>query len=112
MLMVIMIENMQGPFMEDKAEQRLSNSYATQRCFFRRRTCSWRKCSKRYKKSFSLLKGRDQDKILSDFEKGKIQTTGFKSSYFFTFLRDMTVAGVLADPIYGGNDNKNGWRMM
>lgn len=67
---------------------------------------------KRYKKSFSLLKGGDQDKILSDFEKGKIQTTGFKSSYFFTFLRDMTVAGVLADPIYGGNDNKNGWRMM
>lgn len=36
--MVIMIENMQGPFMEDKAEQRLSNSYATQRYFFRRRT--------------------------------------------------------------------------
>lgn len=24
----------------------------------------------------------------------------------------MTVAGVLADPIYGGNDNNNGWRMM
>ncbi len=26
-------EYMQGPFMEDKAEQRLSNSYATQRYF-------------------------------------------------------------------------------
>lgn len=25
---------------------------------------------------------------------------------FFKLLRDMTVAGVLADPIYGGNDNK------
>ena len=34
------------------------------------------------------------------------------TSTFFTLLRDMTVAGVLADPIYGGNDNKNGWRMM
>lgn len=45
-----------------------------------------------------MLKGGDQDKILSDFEKRKIQTTGFKSSYFFTLLRDMTVAGVLADP--------------
>lgn len=28
---------------------------------------------KRYKKSFSLLKSGDQDKILSDFEKGKFK---------------------------------------
>ncbi|WP_409975536.1 gluconate 2-dehydrogenase subunit 3 family protein [Campylobacter jejuni] len=64
------------------------------------------------KNLFLCLKVEIRIKFLSDFEKGKIQTTGFKSSYFFTLLRDMTVAGVLADPIYGGNDNKNGWRMM
>lgn len=32
---------------------------------------------KRYKKSFSLLKGGDRDKILSDFEKGKIPSWSY-----------------------------------
>ncbi|AOW96778.1 gluconate 2-dehydrogenase subunit 3 family protein [Campylobacter jejuni] len=105
-------EYMQGPFMEGKAEQGYQTPMQRKDIFLEGVHALEENAQKRYKKSFSLLKGGDQDKILSDFEKGKIQTTGFKSSYFFTLLRDMTVAGVLADPIYGGNDNKNGWRMM
>ena len=37
---------------------------------------------------------------------------GISSSEFFTLFRDLTIAGVLSDPIYGGNANKMGWEMM
>lgn len=105
-------EYMQGPFIEGKAEQGYQTPMQRKDIFLEGVHALEENAQKRYKKSFSLLKGSEQDKILSDFEKNKIKTIGFKSSYFFTLLRDMTVAGVLADPIYGGNDNKNGWRMI
>lgn len=105
-------EYMQGPFMEGIAEQGYQTPMRRNEIFLEGLGALEANSQKRHKKSFYLLKPSEQDKILKDFEKDKIKTEGFKSSYFFTLLRDMTVAGVLADPIYGGNDNKNGWRMM
>ncbi|MBZ7965496.1 gluconate 2-dehydrogenase subunit 3 family protein [Campylobacter molothri] len=105
-------EYMQGPFMDGKEEQGYQTPMKRKDIFLEGVHALETNAKKRYKKSFSSLKGKEQDEILRDFEKGKIQTIGFKSSYFFTLLREMTIAGVLADPIYGGNDNKNGWRMM
>lgn len=105
-------EYMQGPFIEGKAEQGYQTAMKRNDIFLEGVKSLELTAQKRYKKTFSVLKGEEQDQILSDFEKNKIETIGFSSSYFFTLLRDMTLAGVLADPIYGGNDNKNGWRMI
>lgn len=105
-------EYMQGPFIEGIPEQGYQTPMKRNDIFLEGVKALEFTAQKRYKKSFASLKGTEQDKILKDFEKGKIKTIGFKSSYFFTLLREMTIAGVLADPIYGGNDNKNGWRMM
>ncbi|AKJ53137.1 gluconate 2-dehydrogenase subunit 3 family protein [Campylobacter lari] len=105
-------EYLQGPFIEGIAEQGYQTPMKRNEIFLEGVKALEIISQKRYKKTFSSLKGVDQDKILVDLEKNKIDFIGFKSSEFFTLLRDMTIAGVLSDPIYGGNDNKNGWKMM
>ncbi|MDO7253536.1 gluconate 2-dehydrogenase subunit 3 family protein [Helicobacter cappadocius] len=66
---------------------------------------------KNYKKSFVDLDAKNQDLILKSFEANKVSMKGVSSSYFFSLLREMTLAGVYADPIYGGNDKMQGWKM-
>ncbi|RKO65043.1 oxidoreductase [Campylobacter sp. P255] len=105
-------EYLQGPFIEGMPEQGYQTPMKRNDIFLEGVKALEVISQKRYKKSFSSLKGTDQDKILIDLEKNKIDFIGFKSSEFFTLLREMTIAGALSDPIYGGNDNKNGWRMM
>ncbi|EAK0804948.1 gluconate 2-dehydrogenase subunit 3 family protein [Campylobacter lari] len=105
-------EYLQGPFIEGITEQGYQTPMKRNEIFLEGVKALEIISQKRYKKTFSSLKGVEQDKILVDLEKNKIDFIGFKSSEFFTLLRDMTIAGVLSDPIYGGNDNKNGWRMM
>src|SRR5699024_6426652 len=63
------------------------------------------------KDGFSKLEGKEQDKILSDFEKGKGKITGLSSDMFFELLRQMTIEGCYCDPLYGGNRDMAGWKM-
>ena len=65
-----------------------------------------------YDKGFVDIDNESKDKILLDFQNGLIDMEGISSSEFFTLFRDLTIAGVLSDPIYGGNANKMGWEMM
>ena len=55
-------------------------------------------------KSFAALTDPQQIAVLTALEKGK--------SEFFEALRGATIAGMLANPEYGGNYNKVGWKMI
>lgn len=50
--------------------------------------------------------------ILEDFENGEIDMKGVASDSFFKLLRDTTLEGVYSDPLYGGNRNMEGWKMI
>lgn len=63
------------------------------------------------KEGFSKLEGKEQDKILTNFEKGKGKITGLSSDMFFELLRQMTIEGCYCDPLYGGNRDMAGWKM-
>lgn len=68
----------------------------------------------RYKKSFVQLTDKQKDTILKAFEADKTKVSfgeKVKASDFFAELRSMTLAGVYADPIYGGNANMQAWKM-
>lgn len=61
-------------------------------------------------KAFSELAPADQDKILQDFEAGKVD---FKpAASFFNLLLQNTMEGFFADPIYGGNKDMAGWTFI
>jgi gluconate 2-dehydrogenase gamma chain len=64
-----------------------------------------------YKKNFPSLTDAQKDEILTMCEKDTLKIKEISSAYFFNTLKGMVLAGAYADPIYNGNDNKNGWRM-
>ena len=70
-------------------------------------------CRGAYKESFVHLTPDKQDEVISALEEGK--ATGFAwptAREFFTTLRTHTMEGMFADPLYGGNKNFTGWRLV
>ncbi|MCM2999515.1 gluconate 2-dehydrogenase subunit 3 family protein [Paenibacillus sp. VMFN-D1] len=69
-------------------------------------------CQQKHQKAFTELEGQQQDEVLTAMEKGdKFPMRGVTSSSFFNMLKNLTIEGVYADPLYGGNRNMNGWKM-
>ncbi|MDE4084376.1 gluconate 2-dehydrogenase subunit 3 family protein [Planococcus maritimus] len=67
---------------------------------------------KQYDNPFIDLEPEQQDQVLTDFSDGKVpDISGVKSPLFFSLLRTLTIEGVYADPLYGGNKNMEGWAM-
>jgi gluconate 2-dehydrogenase gamma chain len=63
-------------------------------------------------KTFEQLDAKSQDDILHALEKGDLELPHAAAVPFFTILLDNTVEGFLADPIYGGNRDFIGWKLI
>jgi gluconate 2-dehydrogenase gamma chain len=63
-------------------------------------------------KSFATLSPQDQDKVLAGLESGSIALDGVNAAQFFALLLENTIEGFFADPIYGGNRNMAGWKLV
>jgi len=61
--------------------------------------------------SFVDLEGDQQDQILQMFQDGEVSMKGVTSTTFFELLRSATMNGAYSDPLYGGNNNMEGWEM-
>lgn len=66
---------------------------------------------KRFKTLFYKADEDQQIEILQGFESGKVKMSGVAPENFFILLRQMTLEGAFADPLYGGNKNMAGWKM-
>jgi gluconate 2-dehydrogenase gamma chain len=53
-----------------------------------------------------------QDKLLHGLESGDIELARAPARDFFTMLLQNTVEGFLADPMYGGNRDFIGWKLI
>jgi gluconate 2-dehydrogenase gamma chain len=63
-------------------------------------------------KSFADLAENDQDEVLKGLEKGDLKLEGADGQSFFTdAIRDVQM-GFFADPLYGGNRDMVGWKMI
>jgi gluconate 2-dehydrogenase gamma chain len=69
-------------------------------------------CSKQYGKAFNLLTAEQQDEILHGLEGGKIELESISSKLFFGLLLRNTEEGFFSDPMYGGNRDKIGWKLI
>jgi len=54
----------------------------------------------------------DQDKVLTALETGSINLKDVNSEEFFALLLQDTQEGFFADPIYGGNRDMSGWKLV
>jgi len=70
------------------------------------------RCAKQYGSSFSALTPAQQDEVLRGLDGGKIELEGVRSQFFFNMLLANTLEGFFADPIYGGNRDKVGWKLV
>jgi gluconate 2-dehydrogenase gamma chain len=62
---------------------------------------------------FARLKGEDQDAVLTALEKGEAELKGgIGAKAFFALLLQNTIEGFFADPIYGGNHDMAGWKLI
>ena len=69
-------------------------------------------CRKNFAKSFDALDGAQQQEVLKGLESGKIELEQVRSQFFFDMLLNDTIAGFFADPVYGGNRDKVGWKLV
>lgn len=68
--------------------------------------------NKQYDKSFVDLEDNERNDVLVAFEEGDAGSiSGTSSKEFFKLLQQLTMEGVYADPMYGGNNEMLGWSM-
>jgi gluconate 2-dehydrogenase gamma chain len=92
----------------------LSGAYADQQDFYRRGLAGLDAyCQATYKTPFVRLDAARQDAVITAMEEGK--ATGFAwptAQQFFNTLRTHTMEGMFADPVYGGNKDFAGWKLV
>jgi gluconate 2-dehydrogenase gamma chain len=92
----------------------LAGAYAHLQDFYRRGLNSLEAyCQKTYKSSFVTLGAARQDEVIKALEGGKATEFGWpRPQAFFNTLRTHTIEGMFSDPIYGGNKEFAGWRLI
>lgn len=70
-------------------------------------------CKKTYSKTFDQLAEAQKQEVLVGLQGGKINFEGgLPARTFFTTMYQTVIEGMFSDPIYGGNRNKAGWKMI
>jgi gluconate 2-dehydrogenase gamma chain len=92
----------------------LSGPYEDQQYFYR---CGLQQldahCTKAYGKPFRTLAAAQQDEAITALQDGKAPEFVWPSAQaFFNTLRTHTMEGMFADPVYGGNKDFAGWRLV
>jgi gluconate 2-dehydrogenase gamma chain len=67
---------------------------------------------KTYGKDFDRLSPAERDTALKTMDAGKAEFDEINAKQFFEMLLASAMEGFFADPIYGGNRDKVGWRMV
>lgn len=104
-------EYMQGPFKEGSPYQGYQSRLKRHEIFTQGIQQIEKESKNKFDNSFVDLEDDEKDEILSTFENNDVKMKGVKASDFFQLLIDATLAGVYADPLYGGNHNMEGWKM-
>jgi gluconate 2-dehydrogenase gamma chain len=92
----------------------LAGAYADQQAFYRRGLAALdESCRSTYNAPFASLDDAQQDLTIAALEAGTAE--GFQwptARAFFETLRTHTMEGMFADPVYGGNKDFAGWRLV
>jgi gluconate 2-dehydrogenase gamma chain len=92
----------------------LSGAYADLQDFYRRGLAQLDAyCRKTFNQPFLRLAAERQDEVIRALEEGTAtEFTWPTAQEFFNTVRTHTMEGMFADPIYGGNKDFAGWRLV
>jgi gluconate 2-dehydrogenase gamma chain len=69
-------------------------------------------CTTQYGKTFDKLNAAHQDEVLTALDGATISFDAVPAKTFFEMLYANAVEGFFADPLYGGNRGKVGWKLV
>ncbi len=98
----------QGPHPEGTPQQGYQSPLTPQEVY----RAAIREISKILGKPFDKLTAGEQDDVLHRLEDGKLALESVPGRFFFNLLLDNTIEGFFSDPIYGGNRDKLGWKLV
>jgi len=92
----------------------LAGAYADQEDFYRRGLAALdAHCRATYNEPFVKLGDQRQDEVITALEQGKAPAFTWPSAQaFFNTVRNHVMEGMFGDPIYGGNKDFAGWRLV
>jgi gluconate 2-dehydrogenase gamma chain len=105
---------MQGPFSQAPLPSQGLQSPLTPRQQYRLGLAALEAyCTKSFGgRGFVRLTVEEQEKLLTGMEKGEVSLPNFSSKMLFSAVYDNTMEGFFADPIYGGNRDMAGWKLV
>ncbi|HYZ16378.1 MAG TPA: gluconate 2-dehydrogenase subunit 3 family protein [Candidatus Acidoferrum sp.] len=103
---------MQGPYAEGLPTQGYQLALTPRDVYRLGIAASDAACQKQYGKTFAELTGAQQDEFMSALEHGSVTFAQFPAAAFFEMLLQNTTEGFFADPVYGGNRDKIGWKLI
>jgi gluconate 2-dehydrogenase gamma chain len=104
---------MRGPFADGTPEQGLQSPVTPAERYRQSLAAFDKYCRATYAgKSFAELPDDQKDKIVSGLEQGSVKLDGANGQVFFEQLLGNTQEGFFADPVYGGNRDMVGWKMI
>jgi len=104
---------MEGPFSKNPLPTQGLQSELTPRQQYRNGIAALEAyCKATFNRSFTQLDAAEQDRLIGGLEKGEVQLPNFSSKMLFNAIYTNTVEGFFADPIYGGNRDMVGWKLV
>jgi gluconate 2-dehydrogenase gamma chain len=104
---------MQGPFLEAKPEFGYQSALTPKQQYRIAIRAIDAACQAAQGKVFAALPPEQQDEVLKKIESGVLTSAEISLKGFFTgFLLKNTMEGVFCDPLYGGNRDMAGWKMI
>lgn len=102
----------QGPWLEGTPEQGYQSRLTPQE-FYRLAIREFNAyCVAHFERPFDQLQPSLQDTLMKALEKGEIALPSVSSQMFFELLWRNTEEGFFSDPMYGGNRDKVGWKLL
>jgi gluconate 2-dehydrogenase gamma chain len=103
---------MQGPWPQGTDSQGFQLKYTPAQIYRQAIAGINAHCRRQFGKPFAQLAAAQQDTLLHALESGKLDLGQVPSDTFFGLLWQNTQEGFLADPVYGGNRDFAGWKLI
>jgi gluconate 2-dehydrogenase gamma chain len=101
-----------GPWMDGTPQQGYQSRYTPQEVYRIAIREIDQHCRTTFQRPFAQLAQDVQLKLLEQLEKDAIALPSLSSKLFFDLLWRNTEEGYFADPLYGGNRDKVGWKLL
>jgi gluconate 2-dehydrogenase alpha chain len=98
----------------DYVDKALGGAYADLQLFYRNGIAALdREMLTRAGKQFTAGSPAEQDQVIQALERNELPScSDFPARAFFELLRTHLQEGLFADPVYGGNKDKSGWKLI